>query len=274
MTTPANGYCTLTEILAFLPNSTNETTAQLEQSIEAASRAIEMQTGRVFYPALKTNRYDLPELWFTNELQFVDDALELLTVTNGDDTTIASTEYNLYPLNSYPKKRLVLKNTSTVSFEADADGNGEAVLDIYGVWACHKNYGAAWLAATTLNGAIASTSATTFTATSGTPLAAGQVIRIDNELLLVTNVSTNTITITRAWNGSTAATHDTASVVKIWQYEGDIKRATLIQATRYYKRATAIFGTTGGGEMGAQPVQLAKLDPDVMLIIEPYTENY
>jgi len=274
MSTPNNGYCTLADMLAFLPNSSGANTSQLENSIEAASRAIEGQAGKAFYPSIKTNLYDLENRWFTREIAVYDDLLELTTLTNGDATTIASTEYNLYPLNGYPKKRVVLKSSSSVSFEPTAAGDSEAALSVYGVWGMHRNYGAAWLSATTLHGAIVSNSATTFTATSGTPLAAGQVVKIDAELMLVTNVSTNTITVTRGWNGSTAVTHLTLAPVYVWQCEADIKRACMIQAGRYFRRSEAIFGTTGGGEMGAQPVTLSQLDPDVKLIVDSYTEDY
>jgi hypothetical protein len=274
MTTPINGYCTLAELLAFLPNSSGATTSQLESSIEAASRAIEAQSGKAFFPAIVTNVYDVPTRWFSRDLMLNDDLLEVITFTNGDTTTIASTEYNLYPLNGTPKKRIVIKGSSSVTLEPTTAGDTDAALSVYGVWGMHRNYGAAWLTATTLNGAITLTTATSFTATSGTPLSAGQIIKVDSELMLVTNVSTNTITVTRGWNGSTAATHLTLSTVYIWQVEADIKRATLIQSARYYRRAEAIFGTTGGGEMGAQPVAIPSLDPDVKLIVDGYTEDY
>jgi hypothetical protein len=274
MTTPANGYCTLVDFLAFLPNSGSVTTAQAEDAIGAASRAIDGQCGKAFFPTIATYYYDVPGPWFPRELQVYADLLEVTTLTNGDTTTIASTKYNLYPINDYPKKRIILKAAAAVNYEPNADNETEGVISVYGVWGMHKNYSAAWLAATTLNGAITTTTATTFNATSGTPLAAGQVIKVDTELMLITGVSTNAITVIRGWNGSTAATHLTLAPLYVWQYMADIKRATLIQAGRYYRRNEAIFGTTGGGEMGAQPVTLTQLDPDVKLIVDSYSEDY
>lgn len=73
----------------------------------------------------------------------------------------------------------------------------------------------------TLNAAISSTSATTFTvANSNYPLQAGQLVEIDNELMRVTGVSrvaggSDTVTVVRGVNGSTAATHANASLVGV-----------------------------------------------------------
>jgi hypothetical protein len=274
MSTPQNGYCTLAELLAFMPNSASANTSQAEQAIDAATRAIEGQTGKTFYPAYTTNYYDIPPLWFRRELQLVDDLLELTTLTNGDASVIASTEYDLAPYNAGPKKRIILKSYSTISFEPSTLGGSQKALSVYGVWGMHKNYSAAWATGSTLNGAITTTTATSVPVTSGTGYAAGNIIKVDAELMQITNVATNTLTVIRGWNGSAAATHLTLAQTYIWRYEGDIVRACLIQAARYFRRAEAVFGTTGGGEMGAQPVTLTQLDPDVKLICEAYTEDY
>ncbi len=103
-------------------------------------------------------------------------------------------------------------------------------------------------------------------------LQAGQIIRVDNELMRITVVTTltKTLTVNRGWNGSTPAAHLTTVAAKIWRAQGDIIRATLIQAARFYSRANAIFGTVGGGEMGAQIITIPTLDPDVASIIDPY----
>lgn len=61
----------------------------------------------------------------------------------------------------------------------------------------------------TLSAAITSTSATTLTVTSGSTFPASGNFRIlvDTELMLVTGVSSNTFTVTRGIEGTTAATH-------------------------------------------------------------------
>jgi len=70
---------------------------------------------------------------------------------------------------------------------------------------------------TTINeGGTFSDSDTTLTVTSGTGIAADDFILIDNEILKVTNVSTNDLTVTRAQSGTEASTHaDSATVTLI-----------------------------------------------------------
>lgn len=67
--------------------------------------------------------------------------------------------------------------------------------------------------ATTLSSGIdASTTSLTVASATGAP-AANFRLRIDNELLLVTNVSGTTFTVTRGVEGTTAASHSSAAVV-------------------------------------------------------------
>lgn len=69
----------------------------------------------------------------------------------------------------------------------------------------------------TLAAAISSTSATSLTVTyTPTPdLAAGSVIEIDYEQMLVMAVSTTTLTVLRGWNNTTAATHSNGAIVRV-----------------------------------------------------------
>lgn len=69
---------------------------------------------------------------------------------------------------------------------------------------------------TTINeGGTFSNSDTTLTVTSGTGIATNDLILIDNEILKVTNVATNDLTVTRAQSGTDAATHADGSTVTL-----------------------------------------------------------
>ena len=69
---------------------------------------------------------------------------------------------------------------------------------------------------TTINeGGTFSDSDTTLTVTSGTGIAADDFILIDNEILKVTNVSTNDLTVTRAQSGTEASTHADGTTVTL-----------------------------------------------------------
>ena len=69
---------------------------------------------------------------------------------------------------------------------------------------------------TTINeGGTFSASDTTLTVTSGTGIAADDFILIDSEILKVTNVSTNDLTVTRAQSGTEASTHANGATVTL-----------------------------------------------------------
>ena len=76
--------------------------------------------------------------------------------------------------------------------------------------------GAAGALETTINeGGTFSASDTTLTVTSGTGIATNDLILIDNEILKVTNVATNDLTVTRAQSGTDAATHANGATVTL-----------------------------------------------------------
>lgn len=262
-----NSYATLADFLLYLPNSTNANTTMANGALNAASRMIDRYVGRYFYPMIKTNYYDTPN---KDHFYLHDDLLEIITFTNGNGSTFTATEFKLWPYNYYPKSVIYLNPASTIMFEDSSTTWNQASLQVLGIYGCHENYRYAWITGSTLSAAIATTTAATCIVTSGTLFTTGQIIRVDNELMLITNTSTTTLNITRGWNGSTAATHLINATVTIWSPEADIKQACMIQAARLFKRNDAVYGTIGGGEMGVQAVTLTKLDPDVQTTCDQF----
>ena len=49
-----------------------------------------------------------------------------------------------------------------------------------------------------------------------------------------------------------------------------VKQATLLQASRFFKRRDAAFGVAGSPELGSELRLLAKVDPDVDVVLGPY----
>lgn len=49
-----------------------------------------------------------------------------------------------------------------------------------------------------------------------------------------------------------------------------VKQATLLQASRFFKRRDAPFGVAGSPELGSELRLLAKVDPDVAVVLGPY----
>lgn len=133
----ANGYSTLDEFKAYIAargqrlkiDASDDTV--IEDFIEAASRQIDTFTGRTFYARTETRLYSVPS---GRELKLDDDLLTITTLTNGDDATIAATEYNLIPVNISPKRSIKLKASADTFWTLDSDGNTEFVISVTGTW--------------------------------------------------------------------------------------------------------------------------------------------
>jgi hypothetical protein len=210
--------------------------------IQSTSREMEEIAGQRFGPSIETRRFDTPAArsapgaWYAddiysphlerkgsggggNYLRFDAPLLEALQLTNGDDSEIVSADYLLEPPNETPKLFLLLANGASAGWLPTAAGEYRQAIQLRGVWGWHPDYGAAWLDTLgALTAAIATTGATTFACTTGR-VRAGDLLRIDSEYLYVVSVttgSTDTVTVRRGVNGSTAAAHDNGSVIYRW----------------------------------------------------------
>jgi hypothetical protein len=241
MTTARNVYATLAEYKDF-STARNQTSnpdilddGVIDGLLESASRYIDGKTSRFFYPRIETRIYSIPSDY---DILLNADLQEVITFLNGDDTSIASTEYNLLPKNESPKYSLKMKQSSSIYLVYDSTGESEYVLDITAIFGYHNRYSQdAWQSAGTLGAAITSTSTLAFTMTAGHTLEVGKIVKINNELYTIATIATNTITpVKRGDNGSTAATHLNAAAVYVWQPMEDVRNAVLEIATQAYKR--------------------------------------
>jgi len=271
-----NGYTTLQALKALKDITVADTTDDgvINDLITEASRYIDGKTKRKFYPRQETRVFDVPggrDLWMD------DDLLSVISVTNGTGDAIASTEYILLPANYYPKYAIRLTNSTSEYWQPEDGVLYEQVIDISAWWGCHQHFTQrAWLLGSTLNeGAGLNATDLTFTVTSGTLFAAGQVIKIENEIMNVSAVSTNDLTvIVRGDNGSTAATHANATAVYIWQPEPEIELACrLIVKSLYQNRFgnnTSATATITGAGVVLTPEDIPA---SALKIITPYIKG-
>lgn len=127
-----NGYATLAELKTYLGITDSVDDTNLEAAVEAASRAIDFECRRVFY-ATSATRY------FTAEagdlLVLPDDLLSVTTLKTDDDadrvyeTTWATTDYDLEPVNSTPYTRVHLSPLGRYAFPTQRRG-----VEIVGSW--------------------------------------------------------------------------------------------------------------------------------------------
>ena len=234
-----NSYGNLTTLKTQLGiTGTGEDTSLL-QSLETASRSIDTYCKRHFYSKSETKQFR----GSGNRLLLNADLLSITTLTTlkddrSTDKTWASTDYELFPLGDtvYPKEWIELAdNTSAGSF-ASGIKRGD----------------------------------TTFTATAGANLNIGETILIDSEQMYITGISSNTITIQRAMNGTSGASHSTGATVYVYQYPQEVVNACYLQAGRVSKRwHTAYASSLGTPEMSPFDVSTA-LDGDVQRLLNPY----
>lgn len=263
--TTLNSYATLAEYRSYVtaraqtasPDINDD--AVIETLLKSISRYIDTQTGRHFYPKVQTRYFDVP-FGKIDPRQLVLDAdlLEVISVVNGDGVTIPSTEYSLRPKNDTPYAYIRIADNSTYYWATDGAGDWHDVIAVTGIWGFHPYYENAWLLGSTLAEAL-DTSETGTDVTSGTLFSVGDIIRFDNELAYVSAKATNTLTNTRAENGSTAAAHDSGEDVFIWQFMDDVKTAVLETAMQAYKRRFGA-GTSNTATVTAAGIVLSPKD--------------
>ena len=222
----------------------------IEDLLESASRYVDGETGCTFFPRVETRYFDVPdsESYDPRLLYLDDDLLEVITLKNGDGTTIPSTEYDLWVKNIAPYLGIRLKDTSTYLWVSDTTGNYKFVISVLGWWGNRKQYSQrGWLSGGTLGAAITDATTLAFTMSSGHSLVAGQVIKIDSEIYNIAIVSTNTITpVKRGDNGSTAATHTNGTTVYVWQPMDEVRTAVLQTVGNVYANRS---GQSSGGRI-------------------------
>lgn len=253
MATAINAYATLQHFKDRIRSTGQDISVDvidddlITRLLEDASRYIDDSTNRTFYPRVETRYYDTPR---GLELDLDDDLLEVISLTNGDDNTISSSYYRLLPANKPPYSQIKIKDVSVsaVQWEWGTSGDAEGVIEVAGVWGYHDRYAQrAWKTQTTLGAAMTTTTGLTFTVTSAAGFSAGQVIRIDNELCIVSSSgSTSVGVLARGDNGSTAATHSNAVAVKIWQPMGMARQSVLDKAVIDYHNK---YGANAGGQV-------------------------
>jgi hypothetical protein len=239
MSNLVNSYATLTDYKAYVTarGQTANTDAGddgvIQDLLNAASRYIDTQTRRRFYPSVEAHLFDIP---YGREIYLDDDLLAVTTFSNGD--SVAITDYILKGRNT-PYWSISIRDIANVTWETNAGGSSEQVISLLGVWGYHDNYTQrAWQQVGTLSTAITDTTTLAFSATTGHSIIAGNVLRIDNEIYNVVTAATNTITpIVRGDNGSTATTHLINAPIYAWQPMTGAKQSCLeISNSMYQKR--------------------------------------
>ena len=243
---------------------------------ERASRLFDRWTRRHYYPLIGTRYYDHAE---SRRVRLDDDLLAVSTFTTANtNTTVTSAQYHLWPYSTYPKNRIDIVTSSGVTLSYS--GTLQQANAVTGTWGYHTDWGNAWLdSGDDLAAEIASTTATTCTVADAdgadiyacTPrFKERQILKIDDEYLYLTGINTNTLTVVRGVNGSTAATHDSASDIYVFQPEEAVVAAISRWATYLYRQKdNTEMTTTAFPEIGMVTTP-AGLPEDVREVVEAH----
>jgi len=240
-----NNYATVQEFKAYvtsrgqdaLPDADDDDV--IDRLLASASRLIDQQARRKFYPRIQTHYYDIPE---GRRLWLGDDLLSITSLLNGDNS--AMTEYGLEQVNDPPYYALRLRDYSSVTWVTDTNNSAEDVIKVLGEWGYHDEYTQrAWVNVGTLSAAVTDTTGKSFSLTTGHTASTGRIFKIDSEIFTA-NVYPASLTVTkRGDNGSTAATHLINSVLYQWQPMEIIYDACLQIANNAYKRRFGVSDT-------------------------------
>jgi hypothetical protein len=128
-----NSYATLDEFLGQIEAASHkpEDDVYIERLLERCSREFDGDTQHHFYSYTETRRYDLPRGLC---LELDAPLLSVTSLTNGDGTLIASTEYDLTPYNGPHHTGLELHADSTTQWQPSTGARTRGVVYVAGAW--------------------------------------------------------------------------------------------------------------------------------------------
>lgn len=286
-----NVYASLSKLKSRMPDGFQATTTKYDAALlsllDTVSRGIDERCARKFYPEYGVR-------YFTGSGDIHTRVSDLIggTIEYSEDgetfTTLAAADWigTVFGDENHPASW----NEVELPIWTDAPiGTWPAVrrgLKITGWWGFCASRSEAWQSTgQTLPGNITS-AATSITVTSVTAtdpwgleaaFQVGRLIRIDDEVMEVTVVTdgiTDSITVVRGRNGSTAAAHSTGAAISYWRAPSQIEQATVISAVRQFERGLQGFGDLRVTPEMGQIQWVRKLDPDVEVMVGQFINRW
>jgi hypothetical protein len=235
-------YASIADVKNILGITATTDDTMIRKIVESSSRSLDNYCNRTFIVNSGTKYFDGAVTLWTPDLLSI---TTLKTDEDGDGTyenTFTTDDYILYGvgledrLNTYPKTEIVI-NYSLGDYGSFASGVQKGV-QIAGVWGYGDGISATPYISDTTTAEALDASETGVDVTSATNLSAGQLILVESEQMYIYSISTNTLTVERGVNGTTAATHDTGKTIYIYQYPSDIRQACIdLSVALYQNRA-------------------------------------
>lgn len=240
----------------------------IDALLYSVSREVEQWTGRRFYATTATRVFKPDD---EDEIT-VDDLLSVTTLKtdhNGDRTyeiTWSTTDYDLEPANAaqmsppQPYWRIEAAPLGRYCFPEDMPRG----VQVVGKWGY---YDVLQTSTATLAEDL-DASETGVDVSDGAAFKVGQVVEIDSERMEISAISTNSLTVERGVNGTTAATHSNGAAIRVAVFPV-VSEATLHQAVMEFRGQDAPLGIQGSPEFG-QTVRAVGLHPFVQNMLRPF----
>lgn len=261
-------YCDRSELKTAIKISDTDDDARLLDALERASRWIDNQTGRHFSVRSET-RYFTPT---RADRLLIDDLLSVTTLKTDEDSdldyddTWTSGDYLLHPRNTWPKLEIKVHPDGDYDFPTGLLDS----VQIAGLWGHGDGQSATpYEDSGTDTAEELDATETGVDVVSGAALAVGLTMLVELEQMYVTAIASNTATVKRGVNGTTAATHATSKDIYIYRYPDDIVEATLLRAAQLFYGINAPFNMIGEGGTQTQVVP-AQAYARIMDLINPF----
>lgn len=227
--------------------------AYLWQQIGLASAMVEQHVGRSFVPYAGDVSITAGNLW-DSATAAVPQGVIALTAVNG----AAPADYVLLPVSSAIGHFLYADMDDGWGF---AGFSGSATLT--GWFGYHPDYAQAWQ---TVEAVTLDASQTSITVADDIRYETGDTLRIEDELLLVTGITADTLAVERGINGTSAAAHASKDVQRYLLPE-PVKQVTTEIVAWLYKnrhRVNEVFAVPGG------TVRVGSFDPELYKPLNRY----
>jgi len=205
--------------------------------IRQSSREIDRLSGKKFFPTVESRKFDVPKDG-GSDIYLDADLLTLLSITNGDGSSISLSDVILIGNNDVTKNIVRLPQINGLWLP---DGSTEEqAITITGVWSNLYDPTAGWLSTDTLDADMLDSDIAFESVVDR--FKSGDLIKIDSEFMYVLSVASpgdgetkDTVTVERATNGTTAASHESSSTIYMWNPGYEIQMLTAISAISYYQ---------------------------------------
>ncbi len=255
-------YCTLDDVQAELSGDSTKLTAAHERWLKRQLFTVSDQLAKIaggmgydlepWYKTVKITPQPTIVNSYDKTLRLPEPLLELDSATVDGTTLTLDTDLYYEPLYRYPVRVLRIDPDVSTYWWPSTSSDPYNTIVLTGFWGYRRRYDTeGFIQVDTVQnaaGITASATSVTVADVDGTDqygltprISYGSLLRIEDELILVTGTDTtaNTATTVRGVNGSTAAAHANGTAISVWNIEPEMREEATRQVALMYARRGA-----------------------------------